>query len=206
MYQSVLEEIKRLQFIADIGLLYCKNEYDIERYHELREIAFRLQSTVSGNPVALLKQNFPVPRDYPTFKVDIRAFILSANDKILLVKESADEKWSLPGGWADVGYSPAEMVIKECREETGLTVKPKQILAVFDKRMHPHPPEPFYVYKIVFFCEAVSFEVKKGFDVLDVSYFGIDELPQLSEERILKSQLEFVLKKVKNQECSTWFD
>jgi hypothetical protein len=80
------------------------------------------------------------------------------------------------------------------------------LLAVFDKRMHPHPPQPFYVYKMVFLCEAVSEEINKGFDVLDVQYFSINDLPELSEDRILKSQIEMLYQKVSAGDLTTTFD
>jgi ADP-ribose pyrophosphatase YjhB (NUDIX family) len=111
-----------------------------------------------------------------------------------------------PGGWADVGYSPKETVVKEFKEETGLDVIPKALLAVFDKRLHAHPPQPFYVYKMVFYCEPVSFTFSKGFDVLDVQYFAIDNLPELSADRILKSQIELVYKKVLDSDFQTYVD
>jgi ADP-ribose pyrophosphatase YjhB (NUDIX family) len=203
---ELLDEIKRLKAIADIGLLYCKNEYDKERYLELQEISFTLLQKISGHPVEALQESFPVVSDYPTAKVDIRGLVLSSDKKILLAKESADGKWSLPGGWADIGYSPKETVIKEVKEETGLDVSPKALLAVFDKRFHAHPPQPFYVYKMVFYCELVSSEIKKGFDVLEVQYFDADNLPELSEDRILKSQIDLLYRKVIASDFQTYFD
>jgi len=125
---------------------------------------------------------------------------------VLLARESADGKWSLPGGWADVGQSPKEVAAKEVKEETGLDVIPVTLLAVFDKRMHPHPPQPFYVYKMVIYCEATSTEITKGFDVLDVAWHDIANLPELSEDRILKSQIELVYNKVINQDFTAYFD
>jgi ADP-ribose pyrophosphatase YjhB (NUDIX family) len=122
------------------------------------------------------------------------------------VKESADEKWSLPGGWADVGYSAKEVIVKEFKEETGLDIVPERLLAVFDKKMHAHPPQPFYVYKIAFYCKATSHQITKGFDVLDVRYFAIDHLPELSESRILKSQVELLYKKVLDGDLETYVD
>ncbi len=185
-----LNETKRLKSLADTGLLYCKNEYDKERYLELREISFRLLHEFSSSSFEDLKFMLPVVKDYPTAKVDIRGLAISKDKKILLVKESVDEKWSLPGGWADVGYSPKETIVKEFKEETGLDVIPERLLAVFDKKMHPHPPQPFYVYKMVFYCKQISTKITKGFDVLDVQYFALDHLPELSEDRILKSQIQ----------------
>ena len=140
-------------------------------------------------------------------KVDTRGLLLSPDKKILLVKESHDNNWSLPGGWADIGYSPREVIVKEFKEETGLVVIPEVLLAVFDKRMHSHPPQSFYVYKMVFYCKAISSQIVKGFDILDVKYFDINHLPALSEDRILKSQIELILyKKVTGSDYKAYFD
>lgn len=193
---TILEEIRRIKSIADIGLLYCNSEYDKERYLELQSIAYNLLHKISEHSVEELKETFPSLKDYPTPKVDIRGMALSADNKILLVKESVDGKWSLPGGWADIGYSPKEIVIKEFYEETGLTIVPERLLAVFDKKHHAYPPQPFYVYKMVFHCSICSEKINKGFDVLDVQYFEINNLPELSEDRILKSQLELLYDKI----------
>ncbi len=152
-----LNEIKRLRSIADTGLLYAKNEYDKERYLELQEISFNLLNTFSSSSMEDLKFMLPPAIDYPTAKVDIRGLAISDDNKILMVKESIDGKWFLPGGWGDIGYSPKETIIKECKEETGLDIIPERLLAVFDKKMHAHPPQPFYVYKMVF--TAKSFQM-----------------------------------------------
>ncbi|QEC75756.1 NUDIX hydrolase [Mucilaginibacter ginsenosidivorax] len=193
---ELLTLITRLRSVADVGLLYAKNEYDIERYAELQHIAIEMLDNVTGWGIDDIKLNFPMPHDYPTAKVDVRGMLLNAEGNILLAKESADGKWSLPGGWADVGYSAKEVIVKEFEEETGLEVVADRLLAVFDKKMHPHPPQPFYVYKMVFHCKAVSTAVNKGFDMLDVEYFDINNLPELSEDRILKSQIELLYQKI----------
>lgn len=203
---NLLEALKRIQAIADTGLLYSSNPYETERYQELRELSLHLLSNVSGNTADELKLAFPPVIDHPTAKVDVRAFVLLENEKILLVRESADGCWSLPGGWAEPGFTPAETVVKECKEETGLDVTVERLLAVFDKRMHPHPPQPFYVYKLAFHCRALTTEIAKGFDVLDVGGFAVDNLPPLSESRILKSQIELLYGKVRAGDPLAYFD
>jgi ADP-ribose pyrophosphatase YjhB (NUDIX family) len=205
--KEMVDEIKKLKSIADIGLLYSNSDYDRERYTEIQKIAFRLFNKVSGHSVDDL-QNFYLPaKDYPTAKVDIRGLVVSKDrNKILLARESIDGKWSLPGGWADIGYSPKEIIIKEFKEETGLDVMPTRLLAVFDTRLHHHPPEPFYVYKLVFYCEAISDVINNGFDILDVQYFYINQLPALSENRILESQIEFLYDKIITSDFNTYFD
>ncbi|PWK74183.1 ADP-ribose pyrophosphatase YjhB (NUDIX family) [Mucilaginibacter oryzae] len=203
---NLLARITQLRAIADTGLLYAKNEYDIERYQELRHLSTQMFDEVSGYGEEKINLLFPQATDYPTAKVDLRGILLSPDHKILLARESGDGKWSLPGGWGDIGYSPKETIIKEFFEETGLQVSAERLLAVFDKKMHPHPPQPFYVYKMVFYCKAITTQVNKGFDVLDVQYFDINNLPPLSEDRILKSQIELVYQKIINNDISVWAD
>jgi ADP-ribose pyrophosphatase YjhB (NUDIX family) len=206
MPNKFIDEIQRLKTIADLGLLYCSNEYDKERYMELQEMSYRLLSFLSGEEIETLKDSFLIVKEYPTAKVDIRGLLLSADKKVLLVRESSDNKWSLPGGWADVGHSPKEVIRKEFKEETGIDIIPNRLVAVFDKKMHPHPTQLAYVYKMVFYCEATSHQIKNGFDVLDVQYFNIDKLPLLSEDRILKSQIELVYKKVLLSDLEAYVD
>jgi ADP-ribose pyrophosphatase YjhB (NUDIX family) len=203
---NLLSLITQLRSVADTGLLYAKNEYDIERYQELQHLSTKMFDDVSGYGTETINLLFPQAADYPTAKVDLRGILLSPDNKILLARESGDGKWSLPGGWGDIGYTPKETIVKEFWEETGLQVTPERLLAVFDKKMHPHPPQPFYVYKMVFYCKAVTTEINKGFDVLDVQYFDINNLPPLSEDRILKSQIELLYQKIVDNDISVWAD
>jgi ADP-ribose pyrophosphatase YjhB (NUDIX family) len=203
---TILDSAKRIKAIADIGLLYAKDPYDRERYHELQAIALNLLAGITDQPLTSIKDLFLPIKDYPTAKVDIRGIALSKEGKILLVQESLDQAWSLPGGWADIGFTPRETVVTEFREETGLEVVPLRVLAIFDKKMHPHPSQPHYVYKIVFLCEIVSGTIQKGFDVLDVQYFAPDALPKLSEDRILKSQIEILLNKIQTNDLLPYVD
>ena len=103
---NALERIKRVKALADTGLLYADNEYDRERYEELASISLQLMSITSGQSFSVLQDFFMPVNDYPTPKVDIRGLILNEASEVLLVKESLDGKWSLPGGWGEVGFTP----------------------------------------------------------------------------------------------------
>ena len=201
-----LNDIKKLKNIADIGLLYAQDPFDRERYIELHDITLSLLSRLTDTPLSKIGDFYASITDYPTPKVDIRALVLNTQNQILLARERSDGRWSLPGGWADIGLSAREVAAKEVLEETGLTVSPTRLLAVFDKKCHPHPPQAFYVYKFVLLCEYVSGDLNPAHDILDVRYFGMDELPQLSENRILKSQITLVFQKVLDDDFETYFD
>ncbi len=201
-----LNNIKRLKNLADIGLLYAKDAYDRERYTELNDISEAMMAQLTDSPISTIK-DFYAPRvDYQTPKVDIRALVLNEKNQILMARERSDGRWSLPGGWADVGLSAREVVVKEVFEETGLTVSPTRLLAVFDKKCHPHPPEPYYVYKFVVLCHTISGTLTVAHDILDVRYFDITDLPPLSENRILASQIALVFQKAVDKDFTTYFD
>lgn len=196
-----IELFKRLKSLADTGLVYAEDAYNRERYEEIKEISLELMAQVANEPIQVLKDFFLPVMDYPTVKVDVRGFVLNEMDEILMAKESVDGKWTIPGGWADIGDSPSEAVLKEIKEETGYDSKVVRLLAIYDKRCHSHPPQPFYIYKLIFFCEITGGVLKHGFDMQGADFFSLNKLPELSTDRILESQLRqlFVLAKEKSE-------
>jgi ADP-ribose pyrophosphatase YjhB (NUDIX family) len=188
---TLLDHAKRIQALAQIGLTYSPNPYDLERYEELKDIALDLLHMATGHPLEKLAAHYGDKKEYVTPKVDIRGVVFDG-DKILLVKEAADGHWSLPGGWADVGYTPKEVVVKEIKEETGLEVTAERLLAVLDKRVHAHPPALEYTYKLFIGCAHTGGTLKKAHDTLDVGFFAAHDLPPLSLERVTPEQIQLM--------------
>ena len=120
-----------LQAIAQAGLFYGKDKFDIERYERIRDIASEMVAYKSEISLEKVKDIFAREKGYQTPKIDTRAAIFK-DDKILLVHE-ANGTWSLPGGWCDVDISVEENTIKEVKEESGLDVKVKRVIAVQDR-------------------------------------------------------------------------
>ena len=196
--KAQLDVVKRIKAIADTGLVYAQGGYDRERYEELREISLKLMAEIAGQPFTKLDSFFLPQLDYPTPKVDVRGFVLNDKNQILMAKESVDGKWTIPGGWADVGNSPKEVAVKEVKEETGLDTEIVRLVAIYDKQRHPHPPEPYYIYKLMFHCRVTGGKLQAGFDMQGADWFSLDDLPPLSEERILESQLHHLFTLVKD--------
>jgi ADP-ribose pyrophosphatase YjhB (NUDIX family) len=186
-----LDFAKKVHAIAETGLTYKNNEYDSERYEQLKDLSFRMLSELSEQSVEIIQNLFSNAKGYQTPKVDVRGVVFN-QEKILLVKEKVDECWTLPGGWADVGLTPKENVVKEVWEEAGLIVEPERLLAIFDKKCHEHPPTPWYCYKIIMLCNQTGGMLKVGMETLDVGYFSKDNLPPLSTERITKGQIDHI--------------
>ena len=188
---SCLEIAKRLEAIAQAGLTYTENEYDRERFEEIREIAHRVFQEYSGAPIQKIHDLFSREQGYPTPKVDIRGVVFR-KDKILMVREKLDGLWSLPGGWADIGFTPSEVVIKEVKEEAGLDVIPLKLVAVMDKKCHNHPPSPIYVYKLFILCQEAGGNMTPGSETTEVGFFMEHDLPELSTERNTKEQMSMM--------------
>ncbi|MBN1598410.1 MAG: NUDIX hydrolase [Bacteroidales bacterium] len=183
-----LEIAQEIQSIAQAGLEYCENDYDRERYQQLRDLSVKIMHSITDIPLEKIKHLFASEKGYQTPKVDVRGVVFR-HGKILMVKEKIDGKWTLPGGWADVGLSPFENVVKEVNEEAGIEVKPVKLLAVIDKQKNNYPLDAFHIYKLFILCEDSGQRTSKGMETDDVSWFSRNKIPQLSENRISKEQI-----------------
>lgn len=143
MENKWLEWAQKLQAIAQNGLTYSEGVFDIERYKQLQAIATEIMATYSNVEHSYVLDLFSREVGYATPKVDVRGAIFR-DDTILLVKEISDGCWTLPGGWADVGESRSEVVVKEVYEESGYQARAIKLLAVYDRDKQGHPPFPFY--------------------------------------------------------------
>ena len=200
-----LDWAKQLQSIAQAGLSYSKDVYDLERFELIRNISVDILNHYTDMDKPVIKDLFAGGTGYATPKVDIRAVIFK-DDKILMVRENTDGHWALPGGWADIGYTPSEVAVKEVKEESGFTVKPIRVIAVADKKCHPHPPSAFHVYKIFIQCEIIGGQPVKGIETSEVKFFAENELPPLSTARNTQSQIEMAFKYLKNPHDAVYFD
>lgn len=197
---------QRIRALAQTGLTYSLSEYDTDRYEELLQISDQITSEVTGFDAAEIAACYRLEKEYVTPKVDIRAVVFNEKGEILLVREKMDGCWSLPGGWSDVGYSPAEVAVKEVKEESGLEVCPVRLLAVMDTSKHPHPSIPFYVYKMFILCEITGGEFTEAFDILGKGFFKQGELPPLSLERVLPQQIDRMFEAYRNPSQEVYLD
>lgn len=190
--KELLNIAAKIRAMAQNGLVYSLSEYDTERYQEFLNLGDAITALVSKHELSDIQACFKVEKDYVTPKTDIRAVVFNEKNELLLVREKADGRWSLPGGWADVGFSPKEIAVKEVKEETGLDVRAVKLLAVLDKKCHNHPLATHYAYKIFILCEITGGCFRPVFDILQQGFFKQNELPPLSEERILPSQIDLM--------------
>lgn len=185
-----LEQARRLLALAQTGLHYTTGVFDKERYEEIAAIAHAQIAEIASMKTDKVTELFAFEEGYANPKLDVRCAVFDEAGQILLVREAADGHWSLPGGWADVGLSPAENAAKEVREESGYTVEIVRLLAAWDTAKHPHPPSVFHIWKLVFLGEMVRAGEVIGVETDAVGFFSLDALPSLSLGRIMPQQIE----------------
>ena len=196
---------QRLAALAQNGLLYAKDSYDRERYESIRGVAAEILSESTGRAASSINELLVGEIGYATPKVDVRGVAFCKN-KILLVKEIVDGKWSLPGGWADVGETPAEAVKREVHEESGFETKVKKLLAVFDNRRHGHPVHATHIYKLLFQCELTGGEASSSVETEGASFFALDNLPELSLGRTTPIEILRCFSHLRTPDLPTDFD
>ena len=200
-----LEWTQRLQAIAQTGLTYAADQYDIERYEQIREIAAEIAAAHSDAGFERISGLFADQAGYATPKIDVRGAVFR-DDMILLVKERSDGGWTLPGGWADVGDSPGDAVVREIAEESGYLTRTVKLLALYDRNKHSHPPHPFHAYKLFFLCELIGGAAAISGETDDVGFFREEALPELSLTRVMPAQIARLFAHYRHPEWPTDFD
>lgn len=196
---------RKLQAIGQNGLAYSKDPFDIERFEELRELALEILQNYTDSELPKIRDLFAGEHGHATPKVDVRGVVFN-EDAILLVRERADGKWTLPGGWVDVNESPSESVVREVFEESGYQTKALKLLACYDRNRHPHPPHPYHVYKLFFYCEILGGSPSTSYETDGVDFFKQDAIPELSTGRVTSAQIDRFFEFLRSPDLPTDFD
>lgn len=200
MENQLLEFIKKVQSIAQIGLSFSTDPYAIDNYEELRKISIRMLKEYTSLPddECELYKDFI----YPTPQPAVRTLVVRDN-KLLLVKEKDSGLWSLPGGWCDIDCTPKETAIKETYEESGYVIECTKLLAVFDRR-HYIKKSLYDVYCLYFLGNVVAGEAKCNHETEDIGWFELSNLPSLSR----KNSIEEIQKAyhVYKEKLETYFE
>jgi ADP-ribose pyrophosphatase YjhB (NUDIX family) len=201
-----LKWAREIQQLSQTGLAFAVTSYERQRYEKLMEISSEIVEHHTNLEKDSLKKIFMEHPGYATPKVDVRAAVINTEGKILLVQESTDLRWAMPGGWADVGDIPSEVAIREAKEESGFEVKPKKVIGVFDANRVPNALEFFHAYKIIFLCELQGGEAATSDETVAVNFFSFDKLPALSFNRTNTKHIDEIILHLQYPERPAYFD
>ena len=183
------ELIREIRAIAQTGLHYTRDVYDRERYERLLEIASQLYGMESDASTEQIEKFFFPEEGYATPKVDLRACVVK-DGKVLLVRERACGRWTLPGGWADQNESPIEGITREVLEESGYQVEVGRLYALKDRDRHPYQPKyPVSIYKLFFTAKVTGGEALENTEISEIAFFDPADLPELSLDRVLAEDI-----------------
>jgi ADP-ribose pyrophosphatase YjhB (NUDIX family) len=209
---SPAERVRRaavaLAALAQGGLEYGVGEYDRDRYRKVGAVAADLLAAVTDRPAEEWRLELGRDSGYATPKVDVRGALVDRDERILLMRERADGRWSLPGGWADPLDPPSRAAEREIREETGYVARAVKLVGCWDRDLQGHtPPLPVHVYKLFFLCEqAGPAGAPDALETLEIGWFALDDLPELSPGRITARQLERMIAHHRDPLLPTEFD
>lgn len=197
--------VQRLQSIAQAGLTYTQNVFDVERYHQIQQIAAEILAAGIDAPLEQVQGLLAGEKGYATPKLDVRGAVFK-DGKILLVKELSDGLWTLPGGWVDVGEGPSTAAEREVWEESGYEVRASKLLAVYDRNLHDYPPYIFHTYKLIFQCELIGGKPTASIETDGAEFYAEDALPPLSLQRVTPEVLTRLFDLYRHPERPTDFD
>ena len=197
-----------LSALSQNGLTFAHSDFDTHRWLQVRDLAIELLEVLSNQPQDELRIELGRDTGYATPKVDVRGALFDEAERVLLMRERSDGRWSLPGGWADPLDTPTAAVLREVREETGYDAEVLKLIACYDRDAQGHHPAlPVAVYKLFFLCRMKSrIAAAQDLETLDVGWFALNELPPLSEGRVLSAQLSLALDHYRDPSLPTAFD
>ncbi len=205
---------REVQALAQSGLAFTRDPYDVERYRALTALAARMMAASSGGTATAdaLEQSFVAETGYATPKVDVRGAVFDAGGRLLMVRELADGgRWTLPGGWADVNQTASECAVREVLEESGYVVRAEKLALLHDRgRQGHHPAGPFSIYKLFFLCtplEDAPVATGPNIETSDARFWAEHEIPaELSTGRVLPHQIARLFAHHRQPELPTEFD
>lgn len=198
----------RIAALAQNGLTFSKNPFDLDRFTQLRDVAAELFATISDRPEDDWKIDLGHDWGYATPKVEVRGAFIDKDDRLLMIRERVDGRWSLPGGFADPPDTPSEAIAREVREETGYGADAVKLVACWDRDRRGHIPKlPVSIYKLFFLCRATGErQAPHELETLEIGWFRLDEMPELSAGRVTRWQLERMLVHHHDPSLPTEFD
>ncbi len=169
---KILKILEQINKSANTGKNYAKSNYDLDRYSELEILSKELYQEIDG--FKDIQISSLAEKSYITPKVGVNAIIENEKGEFLLEQRMDDKCWGIPGGWAEVGFTAEENVIRELKEETGFDVSVEKQVCVISRK----PTERYLLtsYHIIFKCKVIGGELKKSYESEAVAWRKLEDI------------------------------
>lgn len=171
--------VDELRSIASNLNAFARNIYEVERAHQIMELAARLAAVADARPAEIVRSEL-VGGSWQHFSpvIGVEAFVLNAQQDVLLIQRRDTARWALPGGIAEIGQTFSEAVLRELWEEAGLRGKIIQFLGVLDGDLWQTESVWHLVY-LMYRIECRQLAPKPGVEALDAGFFAREHLPEM---------------------------
>lgn len=168
--KSALKILEELRAMAQLGLNYSNNDHDRRRYERLLEIAVTHYAAICALNPEDIRKRFACDIGHVTPKTGVNGALFSADGKLFLTRRADDKAWELPGGWAEMGESPRDSLIREFNEEVALSIEAGSLIEVFH-RLPGDFNQLYTSYHLLFFCSSNSQHITLSDEVIDHGFF-----------------------------------
>ncbi|NWJ98217.1 MAG: NUDIX hydrolase N-terminal domain-containing protein [Chloroflexi bacterium] len=196
--EELAAKVSAIAAVAQTGLAWSEQLYERERYGRILELAAEMANILTGEvelPSNLLANQLkegwmalvtPGVAGYVTPKISTGAMCFDSEGRLLLGKRSDNGNWFMPTGWQEVGLTPAQNVVKEVKEETGIDCRPLRLIAVRDTRLQRSSNPAIHNIALTFLCEALTTEINlHPLETLEAGFFTEPEATQIVPSRVL---------------------
>lgn len=199
-----LDWAKELQDISQNALAYCKDPYDIERFHRIREISAEMMAEITDLPIQKVREYFTSGDGYQTPKIETRAAVFREG-RILLVQER-NGLWCMPGGWVDYNLSVRTNAVKEVFEEAGMTVEAQRLIALEDRNRHHEVRHAHEILSVLVLCRYLSGDFAPNTETIASGFFDPDALPPLATGKTTREHIRMSRDALNDPDWPVFFD
>jgi len=170
----------KLRDISATGLEYANNSFDKDRYEMIRDLVIEMMSFATAQPLEVFLPLKSTIFSHMSPVVAGSAAVIDKEGKILLMRRTDNQLWAMPAGQMEVGETPAEAVVRETYEETGIRCIPRALVGIYDSRIWDRGRSHHHVYKFTFLCEPLNEQNSESFDTretLEIGWYAENHLP-----------------------------
>ncbi|MFG9941995.1 NUDIX hydrolase N-terminal domain-containing protein [Pseudomonas aeruginosa] len=193
---------------AQAGLAFSKYRFDIGRFRALQHAVAEFIASDQGVAYERVENWIALDSHYPTPKLDVRALILDSQQRVLLVREASDSRWTLPGGWCDVNESPADAVVREPQEEKRTGSSSDTPVGIAGQaEASPPSPTAACVESLLLLPRQQEVGSIKTDETSAAEYFPVDALPPLQTQHLVPaSQIQTLWQRIHAETPEALFD